>query len=931
MGAINDRIKELFFAALDSSDGNRDVLLKTSHADDLQLCDEVQLLIKAHDQSEDFLETSPFLDIDVEIDENVEESSLHSIPSPDGRRLGAYRLIMKIGEGGSGSVFLAEQDNPSRLVAVKILKNVAASSEQRYRFEYESKILGRLRHPGIAQIYEAGVLKSELGDQPYFSMEYISGTPVKTYVGQKQLEMRDRIALLKEIAEAVHHAHRKGIIHRDLKPSNVLVDETGHAKILDFGIARAVEEEDAVREHCTNTGQIIGTIPYLSPEQCNVDPDGLDIRTDVYALGVMGYELMAGHEPYKIQGLPILEQLRIIQEQEPVPLGRVDRAYRGDLETLIGKALSKDKSRRYQSAGEFADDLGRYLDGEAIEARSDSKLYLLGKMIRKYRVHSAIAAILLIVILTSSILVSLFWVQASKQRMNARAAVSLTNSTLSTVIQQFEDAVRPLAGGMHVSDFVLALVADDLEKLRPLVESDKALAEVLMTLREKQGDIAYLRGKHAEAAKHYRAFLQISQERSDNAEDNEKSDHRLNVARAHRKLGLVSQDPKQQYEKAIELCELEIDRDSDSLVAKYELAKANLDFAHSLFRASSYLEAANHVDAAISIFEPAHEERKKDYRWTRLQTEAYALKGRNLLALGGKDFSRESLESLKKSLKIGESFIAENPANTELRFSSMKTYVKLGIVSFEGGSLRDAQDNFGKAIEVGEYLTKVDPSVIKWRDQLRAAHHELARVFCELDELSKAQEHCDAALTLAEELVKVEHENTTWRRNHALSKLMLGFVLVKKEDWQEAFDSLEDAKTTLQDLLDVDSENTALKSNLAEALVNLGKCSRKLGQRDTSLEYYTKTREICEALHKEQPDVPKRILDLVQSKTKLATWHFIQETPEDNQAAEDLLNEAKDLLLEKQASGKLAGHKRRFDKTLKHINTELERIDKTKK
>jgi len=251
-----------------------------------------------------------------------------------------YRIIRLIGEGGMGVVYEAEQEQPRRTVALKVIKPGLATPELLRRFEQEAEALGRLQHPGIAQIYEAGTAEMGYGPQPYFAMEFIRGSSFREYAEEHHLNTRQRLEILAKVAEAVHHAHQRGLIHRDLKPGNILVDQTGQPKILDFGVAR-VTDSDAQATMQTDVGQLVGTLAYMSPEQVLADPLELDTRSDVYALGVILYELLAGRLPYAISKR-LHEAIQAIREEDPARLSSVNRTYRGDIETIVAKALEKD-------------------------------------------------------------------------------------------------------------------------------------------------------------------------------------------------------------------------------------------------------------------------------------------------------------------------------------------------------------------------------------------------------------------------------------------------------------------------------------------------------------------------------------------------------------------------------------------------------------
>ena len=342
------------------------------------------------------------------------------------KTMARYRVVRLIGEGGMGAVYEAEQEHPRRTVALKVIKTGTASPALLRRFEQEAEALGRLQHPGIAQIYEAGTADTGFGPQPYFAMEFIRGLSLKDYAEGHHLGARERLEIMEGVCEAVHHAHQRGLIHRDLKPGNILVDQTGQPKILDFGVAR-VTDRDAQATSQTDVGQLIGTLAYMSPEQVLADPLELDTRSDVYALGVILYELLAGKLPYNI-GNKLHEALHAIREEDPARLSSVNHSYRGDIETIVAKALEKDKTRRYGSAAELAADIRRYLADEPVEARPASLSYQLQKFARR---HKAVAwgAAAVFVVLIGGIVVSAS--QAARARRAEAIALEQRDKTRS--------------------------------------------------------------------------------------------------------------------------------------------------------------------------------------------------------------------------------------------------------------------------------------------------------------------------------------------------------------------------------------------------------------------------------------------------------------------------------------------------------------------
>ena len=333
---------------------------------------------------------------------------------PSSLRIGNYKLLQRIGEGGMGTVWMAEQSEPvKRRVALKAIKKGIGSKEVLARFEAERQALALMNHPNIARILDAGTTPD---GQPFFAMELVQGKPFTTYCDENRLGIDERLELFADVCRGVQHAHQKGIIHRDLKPSNILVtvaDGKPVPKIIDFGLAKAMENTQKLTEQSllTGIGQILGTLKYMSPEQASLDVVDIDTRTDIYAMGVILYELLTGSTPLddsSIKGQAALKVLEFIREKEPVRPSsklrsstdaqvstitgqrktdsvRLNRILFGDLDWIVMKALEKDRNRRYESASGFAADIRRYLNSEPVVARPPSLNYRLQKFVRKER------------------------------------------------------------------------------------------------------------------------------------------------------------------------------------------------------------------------------------------------------------------------------------------------------------------------------------------------------------------------------------------------------------------------------------------------------------------------------------------------------------------------------------------------------------------
>ena len=370
----------------------------------------------------------------------LSDSTIHGSDDPafsvatpvQSRHIGPYKLLQQIGEGGMGTVWMAEQREPiSRRVALKLIKTGSGSRESIARFEAERQALAMMNHPNIAKVLDAGQTAM---NTPYFVMELVKGIPLTRYCDDNRLGIRERLELFVPVCRAIQHAHQKGIIHRDLKPSNVLVTLDGDQampKVIDFGLAKALEHTTRLTDKTmfTEFGKVVGTLQYMSPEQAVTNAMDVDTRTDIYSLGVMLYELLTGSTPLEKDTLgknSLLQVLEIIRETEPpAPSARVGTSsmraaskiseyrkigpiklrqkLRGELDWIVMKALEKDRRRRYETSAGLAGDIERHLRDEPVLARPQSVTYRLQKFTRKHIGIVATVATVLVALSTVAI------------------------------------------------------------------------------------------------------------------------------------------------------------------------------------------------------------------------------------------------------------------------------------------------------------------------------------------------------------------------------------------------------------------------------------------------------------------------------------------------------------------------------------------------
>ncbi len=410
--------------------------------------------------------------------------------------IGGFRVLGKLGEGGMGIVYEAEQQSPHRRVALKVVRGGHFVDEAYLRmFRREAETLARLAHPNIAAIYEAG--RTDDG-QHFFTMELVLGKTLSQFVRDRQggeapsrEQLKDRLKLFVTICRAVNYAHQRGVIHRDLKPSNLVVTEAGEVKVLDFGLARITDADVAAATVMSEMGIIKGTLPYMSPEQTRGDGREIDLRTDVYSLGVLLYEILSGRYPYDTQKTSIVQALRAICEEPPRPLKAAlgGLAIDEDLQTIATKALEKEPAQRYQSASDLADDVERYLASRPILAHPPSTMYQLRKLASRHRGSvAAVGAIaVLLVVLAVTMAVQAQRVRKERDRATAEAAKA---SAINAFLQDALGAADPWGKGSRNVTLLDALrqaraKAETSLKTQPLIQ-----ASVLQTIGSTLSNLA---------------------------------------------------------------------------------------------------------------------------------------------------------------------------------------------------------------------------------------------------------------------------------------------------------------------------------------------------------------------------------------------------------------------------------------------------------
>ncbi|MEM7311220.1 MAG: protein kinase [Planctomycetota bacterium] len=461
-------IQELFARALRAAPDERERLLAAAPSPAVR--GEVEELLAHAERAEHPLDDWT---VDSERLRSALNASLGPWPDPPPEAIGDYRVRALLGAGSMSTVFLATGPDGEE-VAVKVPKPWLLAGEASRRFEQEIELLGRLDHPFIVRLLDAGRAELASGEHPYLVLERVRGRPLDAWREEDHPTRAERLKLFLGICEGVAHAHQKGVIHRDLKPGNVLVDEAGRPRVVDFGVARATGHDERTASLLTSIGQLVGTLEYMSPEQAAGRPEDVDTRADVYALGVLLFELLTGRRPIDFQGEPLAECLRRIAEREPERLSRYDRTLAGDLETIVGKALEKERARRYSTVRELAADVERSLANLPISARPPSSLYLVGKYARRHPAAASAVGVGVLALVATAVGVLLGWSEARDQAELARArlgeaeAAREESDRVAALLAQVIRAPDASAEGRDalLRDVVLEL-GDDIEAQLP--------------------------------------------------------------------------------------------------------------------------------------------------------------------------------------------------------------------------------------------------------------------------------------------------------------------------------------------------------------------------------------------------------------------------------------------------------------------------------
>jgi serine/threonine protein kinase/tetratricopeptide (TPR) repeat protein len=823
MAVDSKRVKEIFLAVSEVAADGRAALLDRECAGDAELRQRVEALLQAHEEPVSFLRQ--------QVPGRPEQTKAY-VPNeqPGAVIAGRYKLLENIGEGGMGTVWVAEQTQPvRRKVALKLIKAGMNSKSVLARFEVERQALAVMDHPNVAKVLDGGLTAT---GRPFFVMEYVKGVPITDYCDATRLSVHERLQLFTLVCQAVQHAHQKGIIHRDLKPSNILVapyDDKPVPKIIDFGLAKAMHQPLTERTLHTAHESVLGTPRYMSPEQAQLNNLDVDTRSDIYSLGVLLYELLAGTTPLDGQRFKEAawdEVCRIIREEEPPrPSKRLSstntlpslaacrhteplnlmKQVRGELDWIVMKALEKDRNRRYETANGFARDVQRYLVGEPVLAVPPSATYRLKKLVRRHRGPLLAASVVALALLVGVATVIVVQVRANielaaknTELAGEQAKVEARFELAQKAIARFHTGVSEemLLKNDQLKELRTKLLKEaagfyaDLEKLlagQTDARSRKALAAGYFQLGELTDKI----GSKPEALAVHRKALAVRRELA--AAERADVETRLDLAHS---LDKVAQLLRATGDNAGALAAFQEQRDlAERLEAEDPTDAARSCLALSHLGTGLVHSETGKPEEAMASYRKALAIRQKladlNPAVTRFQTDlanSHRILG---LLLWNTGKPEEAMLAFRQGLAIFQKLADANPAITEFQVGLAQNHNNIGVLLKAGGKLEEAMVAYCKTLAIFQKVADANPAVTEFQVGLAKSHNNIGLLLSKMGKPEEAMLACGKTVDIYKKLVEANPTVPEYQAGLAKAHNNLGHVLARAKRFAEAFTALD--------------------------------------------------------------------------------------------------------------------------------------------
>lgn len=768
-------VERVLATVIDLSPTEREARIGELCAGNPALRSEIESLLAAHESAGSFLTGSPLL-------EQAREPAF----SMAGRHLGPYQLLEEVGQGGMGTVYRAQRTDGrfQKQVAIKVAVAALHSSELRRRFTSEQQILANLEHPNIARLLDAGVSPEGI---PFLVMEYVEGIPLSDYCRAQRLDVHRRLALFQAICSAVGYAHQHLVVHRDIKPSNILITSDGTPKLLDFGIAKIVDEWRGAGPEVTHSILNPMTLEYASPEQ--VSGRAITTATDIYSLGVVLFELLSGQRPYEVKGKPLSEAARMICDEEPKKISSIwsprpgesgTAEFSSDLNAIVAKAMRKDPQSRYASAYELADDVMHYRSGLPVSARHGTFQYVAAKFISRHK--AAVVASLLAFLLALGGVLTIIWQAriAQRERAKAQNRFNQVRSLAKSLMFDVHDSIKDLPGATPARKLIVSRALEYLDGLAREAAGDASLQRELADAYERVGDV------------------------QDNPQFANLGDFRGAVASYGKALAvresLLRADPKNQLLKRAV---------SGAYWKLGQCLDANGDFSGAL------VNLRNALDLTQQTTDIANDPLSGD----RLAGDYWAI-AEVLYETGDLD---GSLASYRKGAEVRSALQPVDRSQlAAIRTHLAGDYFGIAHTLLAQRHSKEALDAARRSEEILGSLAKADPNNLGLRHFWASAQTMVGDCRLDLGSPRGALESYRQALAIYQASVKADPEDTLSRRLVAYIRMKIGSALVKSGDPRAALEEFGRALGNLRELAAMAPQSNYLSAVLGNAYSGLG-------------------------------------------------------------------------------------------------------------
>jgi eukaryotic-like serine/threonine-protein kinase len=754
------RIKDILGTALELQDTARQNYVSDACGSDAAMREEVQALLASSADADDFIEKPALVSLDEWDDREHDADSLLDT------RLGHYRIVQLLGEGGMGAVYRAvrdEGDFPLQ-VAIKVVKRGMDTRAILRRFREERRILARLNHPNIAKLLDGGVTPD---GRPYFVMEFLEGTPIHIHCRTNDVPLHRKLELFLCVCEAVEYSHRNLVVHRDLKASNILVTAAGVPKLLDFGIAKLIDRNTTATVDVTGKADRLMTPDYASPEQ--IRGEAITTATDVYSLGVLLYELLTDKRPFNLLGLPQHEMARVIASTEPPRPSGVNRdlprRLKTDLDTIVAKAMHRSAERRYATVQQLADDLRRLLDGRTVRARPDTITYRVRKFVGRNKAIVVAAAVGILTLFAAGVAVAWQAGVAESRRQEAQKRFGDLRSLATAFVTELDKELERLPGSTPAREMLVARVLRYLDTLAKENVKDRSLQRELAITYERLADVqggpkSSNLGNSAGALESYNKALAIYVRLSQESPLDILASR--DTARAYSKISDVmsvtgNHQQALDYElKALEARERWAALHPQDLQAKRGVAASLQEVAGDLNRLGEFAKVSEYRRRALNIY-------------LELQAAGVADSDLSLaLALAHKRLARslfrekryaESIPSYDRALEIETKLVARDPVNATARVNLAFTHNDKALALGAMGSYKAAMDCFAAALKIRTELAQADPKDVRAGSMLAATRFHIGVAKVKHGQIGVGISDLREALAMREDLSRRDPKN----------------------------------------------------------------------------------------------------------------------------------------------------------------------------